>query len=87
MTENKRELVMYQSEDGKSRVQVRLEDGSTWLTQQQIAELFESSKQNISLHVQNIYEDGELLRGATVKYYLTVRREGNRARPEGTQCL
>ena len=67
MTENKRELVMYQSEDGKSRVQVRLEDGSAWLAQQQIAELFESSKQNVSLHIQNIYEDGELLREATVK--------------------
>jgi hypothetical protein len=78
MTDNNRELVIYQSEDGKSRVQVRLEDDSAWLTQQQIAELFETTKQNVSLHVQHIYEDGELQKEATVKYYLTVRQEGNR---------
>jgi hypothetical protein len=79
MTDNKHELVIYQSEDGKSRVQVRLEDGSAWLTQQQIAVLFETTKQNVSLHVQHIYEDGELQKEATVKYYWTGRQEGNRA--------
>ena len=78
MTENRRELMIYQSEDGKSRVQVRLEDGNAWLTQQQIAELFEMTKQNVSLHIQNIYEDGELRKEATVKNYLTVRLEGIR---------
>ena len=71
---------MYQSEDGKSRVQVRLEDGHAWLTQQQIAELFESSKQNVSLHIQNIYEDKELQQDRVVKEYLTTAADGKRYR-------
>ena len=78
MTENKRELVMYQSEDGKSRVQVRLEDGSAWLTQLQLSELFETTVPNVNMHIRNILRDGELSREATVKYYLIVRQEGNR---------
>ena len=72
---------MYQSEDGKSRVQVRLEDDSAWLTQQQLSELFETTVPNINMHIRNILRDGELSRGATIKNYLIVRRERTRETP------
>ncbi|MCK9522638.1 MAG: virulence RhuM family protein [Proteobacteria bacterium] len=72
------EIIVYQAEDGGVRLDVRLEDETVWLTQQMMAELFQSSKQNISHHIQTIYEERELEPEATVKKYLTVRREGNR---------
>ena len=72
------EGLVYRTEDGTIRLDVRLEDETVWLTQQMMAELFQSSKQNISHHIQAIYEEGELEPEATVKKYLTVRREGNR---------
>lgn len=72
------EIILYQTEDGQTKLQVRLEDETVWLTQQQLATLLQTSKQNISLHIQNIYEEGELLPEATVKKILTVRLEGTR---------
>ncbi|MDA8407146.1 MAG: virulence RhuM family protein [Deltaproteobacteria bacterium] len=72
------EVLVYQTEDGRVKLDVRLVDETVWLTQQLMAELFQTSKQNISYHVQSIYEEGELAPEATVKKYLTVRREGNR---------
>ncbi|MEI6808096.1 MAG: virulence RhuM family protein [bacterium] len=72
------EIILYQTEDGRNRIEVRLENESVWLTQQLMAELFQTTKQNISLHLQNIYEQGELTREATVKESLTVREEGGR---------
>ncbi len=72
------EIVIYQSDDGSIRLETRLENETLWLTQQQMAELFQTSKQNISHHIRSIYEEGELSVEATVKYYLTVQREGNR---------
>lgn len=72
------EILIYQPEDGRTRIHVRLEGESVWLTQGQMVELFQSSKQNISLHIRNIYEEGELDEGATVKEYLTVQTEGAR---------
>ena len=72
------EVLVYRTEDGTIRLDVRLDDETVWLTQQMMAELFQSSKQNISHHIQAIYEEGELEPEATVKKYLTVRREGNR---------
>ena len=74
----KGQFLVYQAEDGKLKLDVRFEDGSVWLTQQLMANLFQTTKQNISLHTQNIYEEGELEPGATVKKCLTVRTEGNR---------
>jgi hypothetical protein len=73
-----REFLIYRSDDGEIRVECRLEDETLWLTQQLMAELFQTTKQNISLHIQNIYDEGELSPGATVKKSLTVRQEGNR---------
>ena len=71
-------FLIYQSEDGRIKLDVRLENESLWLTQPLMAELFQTSIPNISMHIRNIYEDGELAPEATVKKFLTVRREGSR---------
>lgn len=73
------EILFYQSEDGTSRIEVRLEEGTVWLPQALIAELYQTTKQNISLHIRNIFDEGELQPEATVKEYLTVQQEGPRA--------
>jgi len=73
----KGEIVMYQP-DETIRLEVRVENETVWLTQQQMADLFNATKQNVSLHINNIYDEGELEREATVKDYLTVRKEGKR---------
>jgi hypothetical protein len=72
------ELIIYQSDDGKARVQFRAMDGNVWLNQQEIAELFATTKQNASLHIKNILTEGELGAEATVKESLTVQTEGHR---------
>jgi hypothetical protein len=72
------QLLIYQAEDGKTKIDVQLQDETVWLTQAHLAELFQSSKQNVSHHIQSIFEEGELAPEATVKKYLTVRREGQR---------
>lgn len=74
----KGQFLVYQAEDGKLKLDVRFEGESVWLTQQLMSDLFQSSKQNVSHHINSIYEEGELLPEATVKKYLTVRQEGNR---------
>ena len=71
-------LILYTSEDGKSRIQLRADENTVWLTQLEMADLFATTKQNISLHLQNIFEDGELREAATVKESLTVQIEGGR---------
>jgi len=72
------EIVLYQTEDGRSRVQVRLDDETVWLTQAGMAELYQTTPQNITLHIRTIYEDGEAEPGATCKEYLQVQTEGAR---------
>ena len=71
--DNKSEIIIYQTEDGQTKIDVRLEDNTVWITQSQIAELFQTTKQNISLHINNIFKEGELLKSSTVKEYLTVQ--------------
>ena len=71
-------IVIYQTEDGHTQIDVRLENDTVWLTQAQMVELFQTTKQNVSLHVGNVYKEGELEQEATVKEYLTVQNEGNR---------
>ncbi len=73
------DLVLYQTEDGRTRIQCRFDNETVWLTQQQMAELFQTTQQNVSLHVRNIYEEGELAEGATHKESLSVRQEGTRS--------
>ncbi|MFO7970540.1 MAG: RhuM family protein [Desulfobacterales bacterium] len=74
----KGQFLVYETEDGKVKIDVRLEDETVWLTQKLMADLFQTTKQNISLHIQSVFEEGELAPEATVKKYLTVRREGKR---------
>ena len=73
------ELILYQTEDGTTQLQVRLTQGTLWLTQQQLADLFQSSPQNITQHIRAIYAEGEILEAATCKPYLQVRNEGGRS--------
>ncbi len=75
--ENQGEIIIYQP-DNEVKLEVRLENETVWLTQAQMVELFSSTKQNISLHINNIFKEGELKQEATVKEYLTVQKEGNR---------
>jgi hypothetical protein len=72
------DLILYQTEDGRTRIQCRFENETVWLTQQHMAELFQTTKQNVSLHAKNIFGDGELSPEATVKESLTVQIEGKR---------
>ena len=76
MKEN--EIIIYQPDENLA-LDVRVEDESVWLTQSQIVELFDSSKANISEHLKNIFDSGELAKEATVRKFRTVRREGNRS--------
>jgi hypothetical protein len=71
-------ILLYQTEDGRTRIQCRLESDTLWLTQAQIAELFQTTPQNVTLHLRAIYADGELTEAATCKDYLQVRQEGRR---------
>lgn len=73
---NKSEVILYQTPDGKTKLDVQIEGETVWLNQIQMAELFETTKQNISLHINNIYKEGELSKKSTVKDYLTVKTEG-----------
>ena len=70
------EIIIYNTEDGKTNVKLYAQDGMIWMNQQQIALLFESSKQNISLHIANIFKDKELDKKAVVKNYLTTASDG-----------
>jgi hypothetical protein len=72
------QIIIYQTEDGTTKLEVRLENETVWLSQKMLAELFQTTKQNISLHIQSIYEEQELFPEATVKKYLTVQTEGTR---------
>ena len=71
-------LILYTTDDGKSQIQLRADLGTVWLTQLEMAELFDATKQNISLHLKNIIEDGELDAAATIKESLIVQTEGTR---------
>ena len=72
------EIILYQTEDGRTRIQCRLENDTIWLTQAQIAELFQTTPQNVTLHLKAIFAEGELPEAATCKDYLQVRSEGGR---------
>jgi hypothetical protein len=72
------EFILYQTEDGRTRIQCRLDDETLWLTQIQIAELFQTTVPNINLHLKAIYAEGELVAEATIKSHLIVRLEGSR---------
>ncbi len=78
MEENNNNIVIYQTDDGTTKIDVKLEDETVWLSQQQMADLYDTTKQNISLHIKNIFDEEELDINSTVKEFLTVQKEGNR---------
>lgn len=76
-SQNKSDIIIYQTEDGHTRIDVRLEDETVWLTQAAMAELFQTTKQNISLHIKNILSESELNENSVVKEYLTTAGDDN----------
>lgn len=75
---NQSQIVIYQTESGQTKIDVRLENETVWLTQKSMAELFQTTPQNITLHLKNIFEEEELQENATCKDFLQVQQEGNR---------
>jgi len=76
MKKNTGEIILYQTEDGVAKIELKSSEGTVWLTQSEIAELFQNTKQNISLHIRNILEGGELYENSVVKEYLTTASDG-----------
>lgn len=77
-TKNQGEIILYQAEDGNTRIKVKLQDETVWLTQKQMGELFDCSVDNIALHLKNIYNEGELEQKATSEEFSVVQIEGSR---------
>lgn len=77
-TEPEGEILLYQTEDGQTRIDVRLVGDDVWLTQMQLTELFQKDKRTISEHIQNVFSEGELRTDATIRYFRTVQIEGQR---------
>jgi hypothetical protein len=78
MTENNTQIIIYQTESGDTKLEVRLENETVWLSQKLMAALFQTSPQNITIHLKNIFEEGELIESATCKDFLQVQKEGLR---------
>ena len=76
--DNYGEIIIYQTEDGLTKLDVRMEDETVWLTQQQMAELFQTSRTNVVDHIKNIYEEDELDENSTCRKFRQVRMEGSR---------
>jgi len=76
--EQKGELIIYQTDEGKTKIEVRLENETVWLNQKSMSELFQTTPQNITIHLRNIYEEGELQEFSTCKDFLQVQKEGSR---------
>jgi hypothetical protein len=72
------QIIIYKTEDGDTKISVRFDGDTVWLSQNALAELFQTTKQNISQHISNIFEEGELEQNSTVKDFLTVQKEGKR---------
>jgi hypothetical protein len=75
---NTNEIILYQSDALSSHIEVRIEDETVWLTQLQMVDLFKATKQNISLHINNVFKEGELQEAAVVKHSLTTASDGKR---------
>lgn len=78
MSENKGELIIYQTEDGQTKIDVRMDNDTVWLSLDQMAELFQRDKSTISRHIKNVFQEGELTEDATVANFATVQSEGDR---------
>jgi len=80
MTFDNSEIIIYQADDGQTRIDVRMEEETVWLSQAQMAELFQTTKQNVSLHINNAFAEGELEQDSVVKEYLTTATDGKNYR-------
>ena len=76
--ENTGDIIIYQTEDGLTKINVKLDNDTVWLNQQQMAELYQSSRTNVVEHIKHIYEEGELSEDSTCRKFRQVRLEGNR---------
>ena len=76
MDNSSEEIIIYSTADGKANISLLAKDGSVWLNQNQLAELFATSKANISTHISNVFEDKELQENSVVKFYLTTAADG-----------
>lgn len=76
--DDKGQIIIYQTDNGKINIDVLLEDETVWLTQQQMSELFQTSRTNVVEHIKHIYEEGELEENSTCRKFRQVREEGNR---------
>ena len=75
-TENTGDIIIYQTEDGLTKINVKLDNDTVWLNQQQMAELYQSSRTNVVEHIKHIYEEGELSEDSTCRKFRQVRLEG-----------
>ena len=80
MTFDTSEIIIYQTDDGQTKIDVRMEKETVWLSQAQMAELFQTTKQNVSLHINNAFAEGELEQDSVVKEYLTTAADGKNYR-------
>ncbi len=78
MEENRSQIIIYQTENGETKLDVRFQDETVWLSQKLMAELFQTSVPNINMHLRNIFEEGELEENRTTKEFLIVQQEGMR---------
>ena len=76
--DNQNQIILYQDDNDITRVSVRFADEDLWLTQNQLAEIYCTTRENVTMHINNIYADGELTKNSTSKDFLLVRQEGNR---------
>ncbi|MBU2009829.1 MAG: hydroxyacid dehydrogenase, partial [Chloroflexi bacterium] len=76
MEPRKSELILYQTENGKTKVEVRLQDETVWLSQKLMAELFQTSVPNVNMHISNIFVEGELAADSVIKDFLTTAADG-----------
>ena len=81
------QIIIYQTEDGKTKLDVRLEDETVWLSQQQIAELYQSSRTNVVEHIKHVYEDGELDENSTCRNFRQVQIEGSKGYLENIKSI
>jgi len=84
-TQPKGEIILYKTPAGDTQIDVKLDEETVWLNQSQMVKLFKSTKQNISLHINNIFKEEELDKNSTVKEYLTVQKEGKRTVTRGIE--
>lgn len=82
MADEQSEIIIYQTNDGKNKIDVKLEGETVWLTQVQLVELYQSSKSNVSEHIKHIYEEGELEKNSTVRNFRTVQKKEIEKFPE-----